>query len=398
MESPELPKFARILKKRTQQTNSSEEFERPVERKRKNVNIIPEFRDETVSFISETSTQDSESVQPNSSFMSDISSKSSSLFYEENEEFDLLRKKINELERQNAQLKKENRRIVDVEQQLEVEKEVNESISNQLHETQSDLQHEKQVSASLLEKVAHYEQILSGNKQISEAKSSMAMRMQEEYNTMTNDYNRMLDQYNTIVVQLREARARISELEAELDVAKQKNAQQSFRPKPMFNEPDPWAEDIRPPPISRKNDIFDDFQEPLPPPRTITQPPPSKDDFFDEPPLPPRKEPLKPPRELIETQPPVIQSRKAALVDNINFGEPQQNDGNDMDLRGLNHAELEDLLNDLTNEKNECERNLAKAPKQGVSKSRAIREKSELSDRIDVLIKKISRVKRFMKN
>ena len=96
---------------------------------------------------------------------------------------------------------------------------------------------------------------------------------------------------------------------------------------------------------------------------------------------------------------PTKQVRKAALVDNINFGEPDSDKDVKLglDLRGLDRAELEDLLNDLIAEKHETERLLALAPKQGISKSRAMREKEELADKADLLEKKISKIRREMK-
>ncbi|EAX98563.1 hypothetical protein TVAG_429160 [Trichomonas vaginalis G3] len=71
------------------------------------------------------------------------------------------------------------------------------------------------INENLKERVAQLEQILAGKESMTEAKTSMAMKFQEEYNHVTKDYQRILDLYNKMVVQLRESRNRISELEAE---------------------------------------------------------------------------------------------------------------------------------------------------------------------------------------
>ena len=76
------------------------------------------------------------------------------------------------------------------------------------------------INENLKERVAQLEQILAGKESMTEAKTSMAMKLQEEYDHVTKDYQQILDLYNKMVVQLREARNRISELEAELDNSK----------------------------------------------------------------------------------------------------------------------------------------------------------------------------------
>ena len=401
--SNHLPKFAKVLKKRALQqkgaylddssTQNSENF--PNEWRNQQ-----DFETDST-YISEEPRQKYQNfTEYDDDSISEMTVKTSE--GNTNEDIIMLRDTLLNLEKQNAKLKRENRQILDLKQQLDVEKEVNDNLSSQLHETQNELQREKQLNSSLNEQLSQLEQILTGKQQITEAKSTMVMRIQEEYNTVINDYQKIQDLYNSMVVQLREARNKISELEAELENAKKDYEQPKKYNPPPFN----FEDDLKPKNTFGMRDDFDFNVDPQIPsaPAVSAYKPPDNDDFFKEtafndyPPAPlnqtakqPFKEPLKPP---VETS----AVHKAALVDNIHFGEPPEQESKlGLDLIGLNREELEELLNELIAEKHETERLLALAPKQGISKSRAMREKEELADRADLLEKKISKVKREMK-
>ena len=433
-----LPKFAKVLKKRAlvqkgvYPEDSTSEYSRQVNDRRYQMDYETES-----TYISEEPKYKYREYQNSDDndddFVSDTTVRTSEAL--ENEDFEVLRETILDLEKQNAKLRKENRQILDLKQQLEVEKEVNDNLSNKLHEAQNDLQREKQLNASLNEQLTQLEQILTGKQQITEAKSTMVLRIQEEYKTVINDYQRIQDLYNSMVVQLRESRNKVSELEAELENARQEMSQQKkfgtnnnimSNNNNNNNFMNNFEDDFKPkaPQPFGAVDDFDFFNEPppilpktqnaggiAPTPATATFNQPQNEAFFNDPlmnepikPPPmaqtnraPEKEPLKPQFELVND--PTVPVRKAALVDNINFGEPDSDKDVKLglDLRGLDRAELEDLLNELVAEKHETERLLALAPKQGISKSRAMREKEELADKADLLEKKISKIRREIK-
>lgn len=308
-----------------------------------------------------------------------------------------LQKIIKKLEKQNTDLRKENRQIVELQQQIDIEREVSSHYSDALHETQNMLESERQINSSLKERIVQLEQILEGKEQMTEAKTSMTMKLQEEYNHVTKDYQRILDLYNKMVVQLREARTRMSELEAELDNTKNNafNRDPIYKPKPY--EPFNYEDYMKPQNTKNAFDEFDNFggyeppQVPAPikpysPPIQSYEPPPvqEKTDFTE-------KANKSPPRQI----PP--QPKKAALVDNINFGIGGDNDLKDFDLSGYSKIELENMLQEMQADKIETERVLALAPKQGISKSRAMREKEELADKADLLERKIAKIKRELR-
>ncbi|EAX97624.1 hypothetical protein TVAG_382480 [Trichomonas vaginalis G3] len=312
-----------------------------------------------------------------------------------------LQKMIKKLEQENSTLRKENRQIVEYKQQIEIEREVSTHYSDSLHETQNLLESERQINENLKERVAQLEQILAGKESMTEAKTSMAMKLQEEYDHVTKDYQRILDLYNKMVVQLREARNRISELEAELDNSKNNSFGKDNISKKNTYEPFNYEDYMRPKTNTKYFDDFNDFGKPFeqqsdipaikpyvppnsydPPQIPVEQKRDFNDNFVEQQKSPPNQ---------------TLQPKKAALVDNIHFGVPEPTDTDDFDVSGMSKFELENLLSSLQAEKMETERILALAPKQGISKSRVLREKEELADKADLLEKKIAKVKREMR-
>ena len=170
-----------------------------------------------------------------------------------------------------------------------------------------------------------------------------------------------------MVVQLRESRTRVSELEAELDYSKQ-NTQIQKRKSSMRSQ----------------FDYSDNEKE------THFNPIPNGKGFQQNPDNMQFSQPIN--NNIIEMATP----KRTALVDNIQFGNSFI-DKDDMDFTGYNRAQLERMLKEFSSQKSEAERKYALAPKIGVSKSHAMQEKEELSDLIDELERKISKIKRQLK-
>ena len=258
-----------------------------------------------------------------------------------------------ELKKQLEIIKIENK---DLKHELSVEKAVNDELSNQIYENEKIIKEEKKKNQTLNDEISHLEQILSDKQQITESKNKILEKLQDEYNKISLDYQKILDLYNFQNNQLQQLRNQINELENELNSQflpenkiekKNLNFQNNF----IYNNN-----------FENNNQIFE-----------------NNNNFINEIKLSPVK--------------------KAALVDNIVFGENITTSNNQIEelFQNLSKEELNILLNEFIEEKSFLEKSYAQAPKRGISKTRNLREKNEIENKIDDLNKKIYKLKRELK-
>lgn len=340
---------------------------------------------------------------------------------EENEELHIV---IIDLQNEIRDLKK--KAIPDLQQQVEVERELNAKLSEQMRETESQLIEEKQKNHVLREQVIQMEQLLSGRQQITNATSSMIARLQEEYSTVSKDYQRILDLYNTVNSSLRQARVKISQLEADLSIAKVEN-ERARNNNRLDKLPPPFPADVIPmdPFVLRSPSKLDKpFDDPLFGAGTLPDVGtekygigPLSNDAFGRP-LDGFNDPLGKtgglgndiPGDGFGPSTPLTPTPgfgygtttnipKAALVDNIHFGtdQPVSDEVLNFNVAGIDKAALQTMLDSLVAERDELDRRLRQARKQGQSKSSFLREREELEDKCDIVTKKISKIKRELR-
>lgn len=335
---------------------------------------------------------------------------------DEYNEADELRQVISDLEEQINDLSTENRKLRQCQGELEQERLISIEFGKQVDELRDQLHDEQEKNQSLTEQVNQLVSLLSSKQQMTDAKENMLQRLQAEYQQLMSDYQNLLDKKAIETGQLRQAKQQISELESEIEELRQSQRFNKRRSEtPLYNDYNDnggrlyganqndfdlpnqsFNRDFGAP---RLNDDFgapkfnNDYDAPAPNFGNYNDPAPSYD-------FPPQTS--VPSYQPVQEQPPAMKTpvRKAALEDNICFGEPEQTGDvfvRDVDIEEMTIPEMKQKLKDLQFEKDAVEKKLSKAPEKGRLMAHVRREQEENEERLDELIKQMSKLRLRLK-
>jgi chromosome segregation ATPase len=286
------------------------------------------------------------------------------------EEVTCLRSLVSDLEGQLNDLASDNKRLQRFQAEGDSQRQLNDDIQRQLEDAQGQLRDEQLRSKFLSEQVKQLEHLLDGKRHLTEVKEQMLERMHNEYGQIMADYQRLLDLNGVQTGQLRQAKVQISDLEAQVEELR---SSARLREREVANGTDFVMNDFGL--LNTKADKEETIEvDPV--------------DIPQDPPVHQRIEP--PPVQQQRVEP--LPAKRAALVDNIHFGQEPANEAPD-NLESMSVPEMKDLLEILRAQKEEVERQLNKAPQKGRLMAHVRREKEEMEEQLDELNKRIAKIR-----
>jgi hypothetical protein len=232
---------------------------------------------------------------------------------------------------------------------------MNEELDREVADLRSRLEESEVRNKFLTSQVHQLEGLLESKRQVTDAKEQMIMRLQDEYTQIMADYQRTLDLNGVQTGQLRQAKVQIAELESELAEFRFPSKAQTVE----FAIPPPGRDDFSP--MARSYEMPKVEPEPV-------------DEFQFVPPVP---------------RTPV---RKAALVDNICFGE-ESRDLVCEDCDSMTVSEMREMLANLRRDKDELERKLNKAAPRGRLMAHVRQEREESEAELETLVRRIAKLR-----
>ena len=251
---------------------------------------------------------------------------------------DRLRSIIIDLTAQVQDLRAENAQIQELRDDLDLERQMSNSCRLQIEDMQEKLRIAKLNSQRAADQLEQLQMQLDSKRRLASDKERVLNQLQMDYESLSRDFQRLLD--------------------------RTESQRSQFG---VFDRP-------RSPP-------------PSPPPRRAFE-----DRYVPEPPI---SSPPRPPPISLPASPRTPQPYKAALVDNIVFGD--ESDHGPLPSASESIPELQEELAQLKREKEAIEWQVQRAPAPGTPISRARRLKMELEERLDAIEKRLGKVRLTLK-